>query len=707
MLKSNVVILDTMKNVVAVVRPDKTVFVVSNEAPYEDLNTKINDIISGNTVTGKANQAKYYEQANGDVSDKTIEESLDGKLDKVTTTGFTRVYAVNNDGQQKTIGATSTPSNSEIAMFSASSTLKTTWPMDDDDTTPKLYVDKADENVIAIIDGIELVKVSDLQYQLNVNGKSAGVINIPKDQFLKSVSYDPDTRILTFVFTTSTGDVTTTIDMSSLVDVYSAGNGLNLASNTFSIKLDPNANNALSLSARGLLLDKTQFASAQEFSGLNTDYRAFKTNQTTINSTMTDALLQIGSDIVTSETQTGAFIHGQNTLKGAIAKVEVQSENLVDWKLGYIYEGGITYTENDGIFTANGTAGSDVSAAYMASFEDSPIFKKGRYFLSGCPAGGSLSTYYVNIDIRDSTQDRFIKAIYDTGSGAIVDIDEDFTIGVYISIRNYTANNLVFKPKFQAGTVATPYTPYLPAGTPVNITACGENILQFPYVYGNGAGAVVESNGCKFTVGENGSVTITGKNNGAGGSVFYLMDTVSPIHYEAGEYYGGVGNDIGIGGQYENGSYFVMNGEKTFIDTVVQLYISIPSGSPVDYDTNPVTLYPYLKYGSEETSYKPYQGKDYSSQVGQTVDVEQYDGITNIFVTTVGGAVSTQFLLSTKYELNDKVNLLVGTLATRPTTTQAYGIIYIATDQTGANRVTYLPPSTDGSVSGNWISFNS
>ena len=83
------------------------------------------------------------------------------------------------------------------------------------------------------LNDIQLVKTNDLEYTLKVGGIDSGTINIPKDQFLKSVEFNPDTKILTFVFTTSTGDVTTTIDMSALIDVYTAGNGLLLVGNQF------------------------------------------------------------------------------------------------------------------------------------------------------------------------------------------------------------------------------------------------------------------------------------------------------------------------------------------------------------------------------------------------------------------------------------------------------------------------------------------
>lgn len=95
---------------------------------------------------------------------------------------------------------------------------------------------------------------NDLIYYLEVNSKKAGEINIPKDQFLKSVTYDPDTHIITFVWVTTTGEQKTTIDISDLIDVYTAGNGLELYNNTFSIKVDPSSSGMLTVSKDGIKL---------------------------------------------------------------------------------------------------------------------------------------------------------------------------------------------------------------------------------------------------------------------------------------------------------------------------------------------------------------------------------------------------------------------------------------------------------------------
>lgn len=112
----------------------------------------------------------------------------------------------------------------------------------------------------------------------NGNTQLGDVINIPKDQFLKSATFipsatssdhDADASVivgdpyLKFVFATNSQgtetDVTSYIAVKDLVDLYYAGNGLSLdkvdSKNTFSIKLDgSNENGFLTVSANGLKL---------------------------------------------------------------------------------------------------------------------------------------------------------------------------------------------------------------------------------------------------------------------------------------------------------------------------------------------------------------------------------------------------------------------------------------------------------------------
>lgn len=111
------------------------------------------------------------------------------------------------------------------------------------------------EDVHVNMETIALVKKDDLTYELQVGDKIAGTINIPADQFLKSVEYSAEDKSLTFVFNTSEGEQTSVVDLSSLVDTYVAGNGIELIENGFSIKLDPSSESYLSVSEAGIKVE--------------------------------------------------------------------------------------------------------------------------------------------------------------------------------------------------------------------------------------------------------------------------------------------------------------------------------------------------------------------------------------------------------------------------------------------------------------------
>lgn len=99
---------------------------------------------------------------------------------------------------------------------------------------------------------IEKNSESDLQYFLKVDGVTVSEINIPKDNFVSSVRYDEGNKSLVFVFETSSGSQTVSINISDLVDTYTAGNGLTLTNNQFSVVLNEDTESYLQLTPEGL-----------------------------------------------------------------------------------------------------------------------------------------------------------------------------------------------------------------------------------------------------------------------------------------------------------------------------------------------------------------------------------------------------------------------------------------------------------------------
>ena len=99
---------------------------------------------------------------------------------------------------------------------------------------------------------IEKDSTNDLQYHLIVDGEKTGDINIPKDQFLSNVVYSSATKVITFTFETATGTTTTDVNISDLIDTYTAGDGLVLTDGKFSVKKDVNTQSYIEVSASGV-----------------------------------------------------------------------------------------------------------------------------------------------------------------------------------------------------------------------------------------------------------------------------------------------------------------------------------------------------------------------------------------------------------------------------------------------------------------------
>ena len=122
---------------------------------------------------------------------------------------------------------------------------------------------------------------------------------------------------------------------------------------------------------------------------------------------------------------------------------------------------GITYTVNDdGSVLVNGTA----TALTILNIIGNNTFTlpAGIYTLSGCPSGGSNSTY--RLDINDGARTEW----RDYGNSSAFALTEDTLIrNVRIRIASgATIDNLLFKPMLEKGSQATPYSPYF---TPIEL----------------------------------------------------------------------------------------------------------------------------------------------------------------------------------------------------------------------------------------------
>ena len=79
-----------------------------------------------------------------------------------------------------------------------------------------------------------------------------------KDGMVDNVQFDPTSKVLTITFNTISGKEAIPVDLSSLVDTYTAGNGIAITKNVVSVKRDTNSEKFLSVGTNGVKLSGVQ-----------------------------------------------------------------------------------------------------------------------------------------------------------------------------------------------------------------------------------------------------------------------------------------------------------------------------------------------------------------------------------------------------------------------------------------------------------------
>lgn len=169
------------------------------------------------------------------------------------------------------------------------------------------------------IDSINIVKdeTNDLVYTLMVDGEERGSINIPKDQFLKSVTYNEDTNELIFTFVTSESDnQEVRVNMTDLVDTYTAGNGINIDNKQVSVKIDGTSDPYITISENGI-----------KVSGIDEEIAALNAKDTELNSKIGSNTYE-GSNYLTKETNlTDAVIQLDEEIKATNDNLVLEHAN--------------------------------------------------------------------------------------------------------------------------------------------------------------------------------------------------------------------------------------------------------------------------------------------------------------------------------------------------------------------------------------------
>lgn len=185
---------------------------------------------------------------------------------------------------------------------------------------------------------------------------------------------------------------------------------------------------------------------------------AFSTSHTTQGQSYNWSNIMIIEGNQTSNTP--AYMPYFTGLKNAFFKEIVSTgKNLISFPYSYDSRtiNGVAFIVNDdGSVTANGTATANIDYFIRSRSDLISLFVGKSYTCSGCPSGGSPSTYAIIIQDNEA----IYNAHYDFGSGVTFSsVLSDYYIVLRI-YQGYTANNLVFKPMLNEGSSALPYEQY-------------------------------------------------------------------------------------------------------------------------------------------------------------------------------------------------------------------------------------------------------
>ena len=194
--------------------------------------------------------------------------------------------------------------------------------------------------------------------------------------------------------------------------------------------------------------------------------------------------LEVGSAVTNYVSPVPSF---NSPLK--IESIGDKSSNLLPYPLSISGEStlnGIEIKESGGIIKLSGTASAFTSIPITNG--SNFTLEKGRYWLSGCPEGGSTSSHYLYANVLKYSSDyssfSLVQSFSDTGSGVEIDLtDLDYNGIVFgISLKDGSImNNLEFKPMIQNYTNGDSVN-YESPGYKIPIVVSGKNLFNLDKV---------------------------------------------------------------------------------------------------------------------------------------------------------------------------------------------------------------------------------
>lgn len=293
-------------------------------------------------------------------------------------------------------------------------------------------------------------------------------------------------------------------------------------------------------------------------------------------------------------------------------------ENVIGVKINFPFTfEGITITNDNGVITANGTTGSYGSWLQISS----PIKVKPntKYFLSGCPSGGSKTGFYMQFNGRDESGTATNSNADDTGNGVSFTTSSTTTrCYIYISVaKNVTITNKVFKPLLVEGETGTWTPPFsdLKHAYIKSIKSTGRNLFDLnllsPYITKNSE----DENYFKFKVSPStiSEFKLFDEPKNIYAKIKYkAYDTTRPAN-ERGAFPMFIRND---GTKYELSTYLNRDGEeRAYIENVVAVDLTFGS-----HTLN--TIGEFI-ISFEDVPYEPYTEELY--QLPETLELGEWD----------------------------------------------------------------------------------
>ena len=325
---------------------DKTEDIAANAAAIEAEETRATGVEASlrsdlNTVSGKADTNASAIAANTEAieaeasartqADNALQTAINGKVSAVTaadasiviggtaTAPSVKVQLDDAEGNAITMGAKGIRVDiPEEVPYTGTDAIKVT------DHEISLDIDPNDKVLTQSTDGLRVNLSLNFnnttgEITLQGNGQALSTIDLPVESILKSAevtdeaattAYTGNGPWLVLVFNTSNGDQTQIVDLNQLIDVYTAGNGINIAGNVVSVKIDPASESYLTVGADGVKLSGVAAAFQAADATLQTELEeaiaAEESARTAADQTLTTNLSTVSGKVETNTTNIAA-----------------------------------------------------------------------------------------------------------------------------------------------------------------------------------------------------------------------------------------------------------------------------------------------------------------------------------------------------------------------------------------------------------------